>query len=29
MPVVPAITDEQIELVIAYIRAQQEELGFE
>lgn len=29
MPVVPAITDEQIELVIVYIRAQQEELGFE
>ena len=29
MPVVADITDEQIELVIAHIRAQQEELGFE
>ncbi len=29
MPAVQDITDEQIELVIAYIRAQQEALGFE
>jgi len=29
MPAVQDVTDEQIELVIAYIREQQQELGFE
>ena len=29
MPVIADITDEQIELVIAYIRSEQERLGFE